>query len=155
MWEEWRITVWQRSQEIVAHRECAVEAAEETVERKSHQSPSALTSGRTGVSLQKRRRRRRFTMHGPMHIKLIDTFYFICIVTFSCRFTIQNTLCASLYTNVFHLPHPVSSPLSGITVGLHMKQDQLRSSSQCYFLQSSVSASQDRMYISFSPHSGW
>jgi hypothetical protein len=26
MWEEWRITVWQRSQEIVAQRECAVEA---------------------------------------------------------------------------------------------------------------------------------
>jgi len=26
VWEEWRITVWQRSQETVAHRKCTVEA---------------------------------------------------------------------------------------------------------------------------------
>jgi len=52
MWEEWRITVWQRSQEIVAHRECAVEAGRRNG-GKSHQSPlpPALTSGRIGVSL--------------------------------------------------------------------------------------------------------
>jgi len=73
-----------------------------------------------------------------MYIKLIDTLYFICMVTCSFRFTCQNTECTSLYASVFHLPHPVSSPLSDITVGLQMKQYQLRSSSLRYFLQSSV-----------------
>jgi len=60
MCEEWWITVWQRSLEIVAHKECAVEAGRRNDGKKvSSKPPPAITSGRTGVSLLKRRRRRR------------------------------------------------------------------------------------------------
>jgi hypothetical protein len=52
MWEEWRITVWQRSLEIVVHRECVAEAGRRNDGKKvSSKAPPALTSGRTGVSL--------------------------------------------------------------------------------------------------------
>jgi hypothetical protein len=55
MWREWRTTVWQISLEVIVRGECAVEADR----RKSQHSSLALNSGRTGVSLWRRRRRRR------------------------------------------------------------------------------------------------
>jgi len=42
MWEEWRITVWPRSLEIVAHRECAVEAGRRNGGKKVSSKPPCL-----------------------------------------------------------------------------------------------------------------
>jgi hypothetical protein len=52
MWEEWRITVWQRLLEVTVHRECVAEADQRNDGKKvSSKPPPALTPGRTGVSL--------------------------------------------------------------------------------------------------------
>jgi len=42
MWEEWRITVWQRSQRIVAQREWAVEAGQRYGGKKDSTKPHRL-----------------------------------------------------------------------------------------------------------------
>jgi hypothetical protein len=43
MWEEWRITVWQRSLQIVVHRECVAEAGRRNDGKKvSSKTPPAL-----------------------------------------------------------------------------------------------------------------
>jgi hypothetical protein len=42
MWEEWRITAWQRSLEIVVHRECAVEAGRRNIGKKVSSKPPRL-----------------------------------------------------------------------------------------------------------------
>jgi hypothetical protein len=51
MWEEWRITVWQRLLEIVVHRECVAEADRRNDGKKDSSNPPVVTSGRRGVSL--------------------------------------------------------------------------------------------------------
>jgi hypothetical protein len=68
MWREWRTTVSQRLPEIIVHRECAAEEGRRNDGRKSQRSSLALISGRTGVSLERRLRRRRSVSYDKLLI---------------------------------------------------------------------------------------
>ena len=61
MWGEWRTTVWQRSREIVVHRECAVEGGRRNAGKKvSSKLPRPnLWKNRHSLKKKKKKKRRR------------------------------------------------------------------------------------------------